>query len=164
MAGTGNIHTAHLLKGASTPVVHRISGPALGPAQEQRRAGNALPDTACFFDIEFIRRLRTYVIIELPGIGTILIAIRAMQSQVIRLLSRQALVRFPHALYCLTQAGIPAGMPTGIRAHLGNPIAHTLIRRTASNVARRWAKPLNGHELLDTLRIHSTVLTGNRSP
>src|SRR5262249_30151571 len=163
VAGTGNVDAVHLLKGAGPPILHGIIGPALGAAQEQCRAGNPLPDTARFFDIELIRRLRPHVIIEFPGIGPILITIRTMQRQVIRLLGRQALVRFLHALHCLIKAGIAAGMPTSIGAHLGDPLAHALIGRTASEVTWRWPKPLNRYESLGTLRIYSAVLTGNRS-
>jgi hypothetical protein len=56
-----------------------------------------------------------------------------------------------------------ARVPAGKGPHLGNPLAHARVRRTTSGVARRRPKTFNGHQLLDTLRIDPTVLTGDGS-
>src|SRR5436190_21238528 len=78
-----------------------------------------------------------------------------------RLCSSQTLVRLLHALHCFLETGIAARLTAGIGAHLGNPLAQARMRWPVSGVARRRAKALNGHELLDTFRIDTAVLTGD---
>src|SRR5262249_32494170 len=65
--------------------------------------------------------------------------------------------------YRLREAGVVARVPAGNGTHLGNPLAHARGRRTMSGMARWRPKPFNGHQLLDTLRIDPTILTGNSS-
>ncbi len=111
VTGTGNIHATHITKGARTSVQERIRRPTLGATQQQRGTGNPLPETARFFDIERIGRLRTHVVIEFPGIGPILIAVDAVYGQVIRLRRRQMLVRLLHALHRLAPDHVWCGPP-----------------------------------------------------
>src|SRR4029450_7335612 len=86
-----------------------------------------------------------------------------MYSQVVRLRRRQMLIRLLHTLHRLLEASIAARVPAGKGTHLGNPPAPAHRCRTMSSVARRRPKPFNGHQLLDTLWIDPTVLTGDGS-
>src|SRR5262245_31023831 len=86
-----------------------------------------------------------------------------MYSQVVRLRSRQMLIRLLHALHRLLEAGVAARVPASKGTHLGNPLAHAHRCRTMSGAARRRPKPFNGHQLLDTIWIDPTVLTGDGS-
>src|SRR5881628_3819982 len=70
--------------GADAAVEFGIDGPALEPAQQQRRARDLAPDLGSVPHVEAVGREGADVVVELPGQGPVGVPVRAVERQMAR--------------------------------------------------------------------------------
>src|SRR6266404_7505855 len=96
MPGLIDRHRFRILESLDTPVLDPIARPRFGAADQQRRAGDTAPYFTRVAIVEHVRRSGVNVVVELPRIGTVLVAANSPNRQMTRLLAGQMRIRFLH--------------------------------------------------------------------
>ena len=70
------------MEGAGPVVRLGVAGPAFGTPDQQYRAADLVPDDAGILEVELVRRADADVVVELPGVGLIVVPASALQREV----------------------------------------------------------------------------------
>src|SRR6267143_5258202 len=160
VAGTLDADDARVTEVRGAAVGRRIAGPALRAVEQQRRTRDAIPQGLDVATGHVVGRKRAHVVVELPGVGAVLVLVGAVHGEVARLLGGEVWILLLHAPERVLDARIAPRQPPRERALLADPLVHARVDRLGLSLGQPLGgrpEPLDGNEPRHAVRIEAGV-------